>query len=343
MPVDAWMSACLADPDHGYYVTRDPLGRAGDFITAPEISQMFGELIGLWSAVVWQQMGAPASFNFVELGPGRGTLMADMLRAASGLPGVADAVHVHLVETSPVLKKRQQEVLASAPGAPSWHADLVDLPAGPTIVIANEFLDALPVRQLVKCEAGWCERCVDWTGSAFEFVTGGRVTDTDVPAPLRDAAVGSIVEVSPAVTSAVTSVAARIVAHGGAALFIDYGYTAAAVSETLQAVRGHDYADPLADAGACDLTAHVDFGAVAGAAEARGARAWGPLAQGTLLESLGIAERAAALMARATLAQVQDIAAARTRLVADDGMGRLFKALAITDQRLPAPPGFAIF
>lgn len=340
LPVDVWMQACLADPDYGYYLTRDPLGRAGDFTTAPEISQMFGELLGLWAAVVWQAMGQPAAVNLIELGPGRGTLMADALRAAKGAPAFVEALQVHMVDSSPVLRERQRQTLAGVPGRPSWHESVDTLPRGPAIVLANEFLDALPVRQAVRHDGAWFERMVTVMEDGFAYATGSMRDPADIPPPFRDAPNGAIYEDAPAVQAVVAVLAEKVVAEGGAALVIDYGYTDAGLGETLQAIRGHAFADPLADPGAQDLTAHVNFAAVAETARTAGARVWGPVEQGVLLERLGIAARAAALLGRASAAQAVEIGSARRRLVDTDAMGRLFKAIVIADPALPAPPGF---
>ncbi len=340
IPVDEWMASCLADPEHGYYMTRDPLGRGGDFTTAPEISQMFGELIGLWCAVVWQQMGAPGAFNLVEMGPGRGTLMSDLLRAASGVPGFLKAANVHMIETSPILAGRQRKTLAGAAPPVTWHAEFGDVPSGPVIAVANEFLDALPIRQFELFENGWYERAVGHTDGNFVFVPGAPVDAGALPAHARHAVVGAIVEMSPAAASVVTGVAKRIAEQGGAVLFADYGHARPGVGDTLQAVQGHGYADPLAEPGEADLTAHVDFTAVAEVAEAAGARAWNVLPQGIFLEHLGIGARATALLANAEERQALEIATARRRLVDGDAMGRLFKVLALTGKDAPAPPGF---
>lgn len=340
MTVADWMQACLADPDHGYYMTRDPLGRKGDFITSPEISQMFGELLGLWAAVVWQQIGQPQRFNLIELGPGRGTLMSDALRAAGGVPAFIDAVQVHMVETSPVLKQRQQDALRNVAVPIDWHETLDGIPSGPSVALANEFLDALPVRQLIRADGRWCERMVGLSGDGFSFEVGSPVEDAPVSAASRDAPEGSIFEVSPAVADVTEALATRLADSGGAALLIDYGHDRSGLGETLQAIKGHEYANPLTLPGECDLTAHVDFAAVAAAAAKSGARAWGPVGQGELLERLGIGARAAQLLQGADPRQAEQIGTARHRLTAPNAMGRLFKALAITDPERPAPPGF---
>ncbi len=342
--VATFMSLCLSHPAHGYYMTRDPFGRAGDFITAPEISQMFGELIGLWAAAVWQMMGAPAQIALVELGPGRGTLMADALRAARIAPAFAAALAVHLVETSPALQRRQQETLAGAQAPIAWHQDMASVPDGPLIVIANEFFDALPVHQAVKAPGGWHERMVG-VGSdgrlAFALhpdpIPGFAAL---VPAAVAGAPAGAVYEWRSGDVAA--DVARRVAQHGGAALVVDYGHLESAAGETLQAVGRHGFADPLATPGEVDLTAHVDFAALARTAEAAGARVHGPLAQGAFLRRLGIEARAAALRANATASQAGEIDAALARLTSTgrDAMGELFKAIAFADPKLGVLPGF---
>ena len=326
-----YMRLCLGHPQHGYYVTRDPFGAQGDFITAPEVSQMFGELIGAWAAAVWQQMGAPREVSLVELGPGRGTLMADALRAAKAMPEFADALSVYLVETSPVLREAQQAKL----GALNWHVQIEDVPEGPCIAIANEFVDALPVDQLVKDRDGWHMRMVGVVDDRLAFVVSpdtlpGR---TEIEAPS-----GAILETRH--DRPVAFLARRIAGHGGAALVIDYGHAATGFGDTLQAVRGHRYADPLADPGESDLTTQVDFAALARTARREGARAHGPIPQGDFMRRLGIEQRAARLKQTATPQQAADIDSALARLTAADQMGDLFKVLAIADPKLGALPGF---
>ena len=331
IPVDRYMELCLGHPQHGYYVTRDPLGARGDFITAPEVSQMFGELIGAWAAAVWQQMGAPRELRLIELGPGRGTLMADALRAAKAMPEFADALSVHLVEMSPALREAQQAKL----GAVTWHSQIEDVPEGPCITIANEFVDALPVDQLVKGRDGWHMRMVGVVDDHLAFVVSpdalpGR---TEIEAPS-----GAILESRH--DRPVALLARRMAGHGGAALVIDYGHAATGFGDTLQAVRGHRYADPLADPGESDLTTQVDFAALARTARREGARTHGPIPQGEFLRRLGIAQRAARLKQKATPQQAADIDSALARLTAADQMGELFKVLAIADAKLAALPGF---
>ncbi len=338
--VEAWMNACLADPLHGYYMTRDPLGRAGDFTTAPEISQMFGELLGLWAGVVWQQIGAPSKMHFVEIGPGRGTLMKDALRALRGVSGVMDAFDVHMVETSPTLTKAQQKSLKDTTCNVTWHTDLATVPQGPVIILANEFLDALPIRQYIQSDGGWYERVVTIDDDQFAFGMGERIDDTIIPEKFKTSPDGSIYEDAPIVQATVQSIAGRVVSNGGAALIVDYGYAENALGETLQALSKHAYVDPLGKPGEHDLTTHVNFADVKAHAEAAGAGVWGSIEQGAFLERLGIAARAASLLANATMDQAQDIATARRRLVDPDAMGRLFKAIALTPPDSAAPPAF---
>ncbi|NBC33290.1 MAG: class I SAM-dependent methyltransferase [Alphaproteobacteria bacterium] len=343
MTVAEFMAEALSHPRYGYYATRDPFGLAGDFTTAPEISQMFGELIGLWCAQVWGQMGAPDPVRLVELGPGRGTLMADALRAAAVMPAFRTALRVHLVETSPVLTAAQQRTLARAGPPLAWHRALEEVPAGPMLLVANEVFDALPVRQLQRGQGGWHERLVDWDAEAgrFRLVLSQRpLIDDSLPDP-AGLAPGTIIERCPAGEALAAALGARLVRDGGAALIIDYGHAASGPGETLQAVRGHAYADPLADPGKADLTAHVDFARLAEAARSAGAAIYGPAPQGPFLAALGLAMRAERLTAGATPAQAEDIRAALHRLTAPEQMGTLFKVMAMTAGRLPPPPGFA--
>lgn len=344
MPVAEYMSLCLTHPQHGYYMSRDPLGVAGDFTTAPEISQIFGELIGIWAGSVWQQMGSPDGLQLIELGPGRGTMMRDMLRAARVVPGFRQAIAAHLVEISPTLERRQRRTLHAVDVPLLWHKTLDEVPEGPAIIVANEFFDALPIHQAVKADDGWHERMIGVeSDGSFGFVIGAaplpRFGGT-LPQALRDAPSGSVFEWRP--HQPVLAIARRLVRDGGAALVIDYGHAHSACGETLQAVAQHAYANPLQSPGLVDLTAHVDFQALAVAAESMGARALGPIAQGDFLLRLGLKRRAAVLKAKATADQAASIEAAVERLTAEgpDGMGRLFKAFAIAQPSLGPLPGF---
>lgn len=340
-----YMQLALAHPDHGYYRTRDPLGSQGDFITAPEISQMFGELIGIWCAHVWGLIGTPNPIRLVELGPGRGTLMADALRACRKVAArFTEAAEVHLIETSPVLRAAQRTAL---PGVNvTWHDTLNTLPEdGPILVIGNEFLDALPIHQLVRTAEGWRERQVtlDDQGRltyAIDAHPSPLMALLDPSASAAMTAEGSITEISPAVRGFAAGLGQRIARQGGAALLIDYGYSGPATGDSLQAIRQHRYHPVLADPGEADLTAHVDFAAVASAAEQAGARAHGPVEQGAFLRRLGIVERSDMLMRASDGPGREDIARALHRLIGSDQMGQLFKVLAIGPRGLGLLPGF---
>jgi len=338
MTVERYMEMALTHPEHGYYMNRDPFGAAGDFTTAPEISQMFGELIGLWSAESWAMMGRPDPLRFIEFGPGRGTLMSDALRAARIAPEFRAALDVTLIEASPTLAEIQHETLLTA-GAPiAWASSLAETPEGPAIFIANEFLDALPVRQYVRSHNRWRERVV-WVDKAgrLAFAPGRQ------PEPFIQAAgeEGDIIEVCPAGHRLMFELASRLVRQGGLALFIDYGHGATSIGDTLQAVRGHRIVDPLVEPGECDITAHVDFAAMARSARAAGAAVFGPIDQGDFLREIGIDTRAQALCERSPDRAIE-FEAARRRLVGKEvgEMGALFKAMVVANRNLPAPPGF---
>ena len=345
MPVGEYMALCLGEPTHGYYMTRDPLGARGDFITAPEISQMFGELIGLWMAAVWKQMGAPDRIRIVELGPGRGTLMNDALRAVQVVPGFRDALTLHLVEISPVLRAQQEHKLNALPLSVSWHAALEEVPKGPAIVVANEFFDALPINQAVKIDGGWHERQIgiDANGNLAFTVAREPLPHFEqlLPPAVRAAPEPSIFEWR--ADTVAMELGRRIANDGGAALAIDYGHAESATGETLQAVGQHAYANPLTAPGTIDLTAHVDFQALARAVEAMGANAFGPIEQADFLRRLGIETRAAALKAKATSRTIAaDIDSALARLIGRgrSGMGALFKVASFAHPALGIPPGF---
>ncbi|MDA0305796.1 MAG: SAM-dependent methyltransferase [Proteobacteria bacterium] len=345
MTLAEYMNDALTHPRLGYYMQGDTFGRGGDFITAPEISQMFGELIGLWCAIGWQAMGAPNPASLVELGPGRGTLMADMLRAGRQLEGFLDALSVYLVEVSPALKSLQEETLTSkadihAARALGWVSGLDDVPEGPLLVVANEFFDALPVHQFQKTPDGWRERMIDVENGEFVFALGDDPdTDPILPPGTENAADGDIVEVRPLARTMGRDLGARLMAAPGMVLIIDYGHAESAPGDTLQAVKAHEFHNPLVDPGTADLTAHVDFAEIGRAAAGLGARVYGPVGQGGFLQSLGIKERAEALMA-ASPSHASDIEAALVRLTSADGMGQLFKVMALASPGLPPPPGF---
>lgn len=329
IPLSQFMAAANAH----YYATRDPLGTAGDFTTAPEISQMFGELIGLCLADWWDRAGRPDA-RYVELGPGRGTLAADALRAmaAAGL-----APPVHFVETSPVLRAAQAERVAHA----EWCLDLVGLPDdGPLMIVANEFFDALPIRQLIRTADGWRERLVACQDTMFLPVTGQTGFDAIIPPTFRAAEPGAILETSPASVATMRALAARLIAQGGCALVIDYGYAGPAIGDTLQAVRGHGYANPFDNPGEQDLTAHVDFGTLAEAARVEGLQVAGPVSQRAFLGALGIEPRTEALV-RAAPDRAEATRGERDRLIDADAMGELFKVLAVAAPGAPMPAGLA--
>ena len=344
MPVRQFMTLCLTHPQHGYYMTRDPLGRAGDFVTAPEISQIFGELIGLWAASVWQAMGKPENVRLVELGPGRGTMMHDALRAANVLPAFRAALVVHLVEISGTLQRRQRETFAKTDVPMLWHESFDEVPDGPIIVVANEFIDALPVHQAVKQLNGWYERVVeiDHNGSLAFGIAADRMPlfEQTLPLAVRDASIGSIYEWR--TDSILLEVSRRLVRQGGAALVIDYGHVESAVGETLQAVGGHAFANALAAPGTVDLTAHVDFQALGFAAESMAAAVSGPIEQAEFLRRLGIEQRAAALKAIASPDKANEVDVAVARLMGQEatGMGKMFKAIAFGDPKLGPLSGF---
>lgn len=344
MAVAQYMELCLTDPERGYYTGRDPLGSAGDFITAPEISQMFGELIGLWAAATWRAMGSPQEFNLVELGPGRGTMMVDVLRAAKVMPDFRAAASVHLVEISPALERLQRQALQGSDVPVSWHRTIDDVPDAALILLANEFFDALPVHQAVMCADGWHERVIKIGEDGRLHFSIDRdpipLFDKLLPSRLRAAKIGEIFEWR--ADNIALEIGRRVVRRGGAALIIDYGHAESAIGDTLQAVGAHQFAEPLLAPGLVDLTAHVDFEALAHAAEGMGARVHGPLPQGEFLRRLGIEQRAAALKAAAPPAYAGTIDAALVRLTSEDrsGMGRLFKAIAVADPKLKRLPGF---
>ena len=339
--IDRYMSLCLGHARHGYYRRQDPFGLAGDFTTAPEISQMFGELIGVWCAAAWHAMGAPAPLRLIELGPGRGTLMADLLRAARVVPGLLDAVRVALVETSPVLRQSQNATLSSAGVPIQWHDRLDDVDPGPALLVANEFFDALGVRQFVRTDTGWHERLVGLDASgklAFGLAPAGAPAGL-LPHWAQDAAPGELVEVSPARHAVAQAIGARLAMMGGGALIIDYGHVRSSPGDTLQAIRAHGFTNVLESPGESDLTSHVDFEALGAAVADGGAVVHGPLTQGAFLSAMGLAERAEVLK-RNDASAAADIDAAAARLAAESQMGQLFKVIVATSPDLPPPYPF---
>ncbi|MES2471316.1 MAG: SAM-dependent methyltransferase [Pseudomonadota bacterium] len=342
MSVAQFMTIALLDPKDGYYATRDPFGAGGDFITAPEVSQMFGEMLGLWMLQAWADQGCPKNPRLVELGPGRGTLMADALRAASVEPDFTNDLEVVMVEASPVLQAMQAEKLRGCGADVSWQAQFDDsLSDRPLFLIANEFFDALPVRQYVRSERGWHERMVTALDGKLNFALAPVPVPLPViPASREGAPEGGVYETSPAALALAENIAGIIAQRGGAALIVDYGYDAiTGFAETLQAVGGHRFVDALDTPGEDDLSAHVDFTALAQAGRRGGATVFGPVTQGALLASIGITERAEQLM-KAHPESAADLLAATERLIGAQQMGTLFKAVAFAP---PSVAGFAGF
>lgn len=329
--LDRYMGLCLGHPEHGYYMGRDPFGERGDFITAPETSQMFGELIGVWCVAAWEAMGSPAAFNLVELGPGRGTLMADMLRVtAKAAPGFTAAAKVHLIETSPALRAAQRKVLGEAV---HWHDSLESLPDAPMILVANEFFDAIPIRQFEKRDGRWHERGV---GLKDDRLVVGLV-ETRLGPEGKD---GDIIEFGPARIDIARSIGQRLARQPGAALIIDYGHLRTAPGDTLQAMRAHKYVSILERPGECDITSHVDFEALATALTEGGATVHGVLTQQAFLLAMGL-ERRFEILASKSDPETRDVLGRQmTRLAGPDQMGNLFKVLAATSPGLAMPYPF---
>jgi NADH dehydrogenase [ubiquinone] 1 alpha subcomplex assembly factor 7 len=334
-----YMQACLQDPEHGYYRRQAAIGSGGDFVTAPEISQAFGELVGLWCAVAWQQMGSPAPVRLVELGPGRGTLMRDALRALRLVPEFRAALRVELIESNAALVPIQRVTLEGDDVPIRWGAEL-EPGAGPVIVIANEFLDTLPVSQWVFCGGSWRSRCISLDAAgALVFVDGPADTNVAVPAGVRPPQDGDILESRAA---ALAGFASKLAVIGAplAALFIDYGHAQPGLGDTLQAVSEHRYADPLQSPGEADLTSQVDFAEFAAAMNAPGLACDGPVPQGEFLGRLGIIERASRLMA-ANPAKAAQIETGIARLMAPSGMGSRFQVIGVRSSELPLLPALA--
>jgi SAM-dependent MidA family methyltransferase len=336
-----YMMLCLFDPAYGYYTTREPFGAQGDFTTAPEISQMFGELVGVWIFRARQSAGKPAPVTIAEIGPGRGTLMKDVLRTLGRLdPALARNAQFALIETSPRLTEIQKRTLGGTDAQIVWHTDIETLPPAPLILVGNELFDALPIRQYVKTASGWRERVVGLDrDKRLAFMAGPGAPDMALlPPDAADAQEGAIVELAPARTALMEIVAQRLADHGGAALFIDYGYAEPDIGDTLQAVRQHEYDDLLARPGEADLTAHVDFSALATAARSQGLTA-SITTQGDFLLGMGLLERAGALGAGGDETLRDKLRGEVERLAgpsATGGMGELFKVLEIA--ALPLRP-----
>ena len=340
--VAEFMATALTHPRYGYYMQGDPFGRHGDFITAPEISQMFGELIGLWCVATWRQLGEPCPFRLVEIGPGRGSLMADALRAIGAVPACRAAAELDLVETSPALRQQQRDTLRGA--LARWHDRLAQVPGGPFLLIANELFDALPVRQFELTSSGWFERMItvdDETGEfTFVLAPGCSLAAGLSPLEAMGAPKGTICQVSTVAMSLADEIARRAVNENGVALIIDYGPAVSESGACLRAVHAHGAHDPLTDPGMADLSADVDFMVLGRTVRAAGARGFGPVGQGAFLRALGIESRANALIEAATPSQRQDIESALKRLIEPDQMGERFKAFAVSRANHPPPAGF---
>src|SRR3954467_11638656 len=344
MPVWRYMELCLTHPRHGYYISRDPLGREGDFTTSPEVSQMFGELLGLWAASVWKGIGSPSVLRLIELGPGRGTMMADALRALRVLPPLYQALSIHLVEINPVLREKQNATLSGVRNV-FWHDHLDQIPAGPSVILANEYFDVLPVHQMVRRETGWHERTVEiGADGALAFGASAEPMprfEVLLPPLVRAAPIGAVFEWRP--DTEIMKIASRVREQDGAALIIDYGHLRSEAGAPFQAIARHSFTDPLKNPGQADVTAHVDFQALVRAAEDLDARVHGPVSQGAFLKALGIEQRAATLMAKTTPEVSEDISGALKRLTEGGrgGMGSMFKVVAISDPALDLLAGFA--
>lgn len=337
--VERYMALCLGDPEHGYYMTRDPFGTRGDFTTAPEITQMFGELIGLWIADLYLKLDTPKSIAIAEIGPGRGTLMADAIRAMRAVPNLVESAHIFLIETSPVLTRMQQNHLASSGAKISWLQSVDELPDDLTIIISNEWFDALPIRQYQRVENGWAERLIGL--DAERKLILGIDTLRVLPAS-DDVATGTVRERAVIGETLMGQITTRLQTYGGAFLAIDYGSAQSGFGDTLQAVQDHRFVPVYEEPGEADLTTQVDFAALLRVAQKAGARIFGPIQQGDFLLSLGLQERASRLMEQADDNQKKAIVAAFERLTNREktGMGALFKVIAVTHAQFPEPAGF---
>ncbi len=333
IPVARYMALCLSHPEFGYYTTKNPIGAAGDFTTAPEISQMFGEMLGIWLLKTWQDQGSPDPFVLVELGPGRGTLMLDILRVTKQDPAFSKAMQLKLVETSPALRKLQSSMLKNNS---FFHLDaLSDLPDMPILLVANEFFDALPICQYVFSDAGWQERLLGNCPEGFEILLSDPIKNALLDQQFPSLPNGVVVEISPHSLEIATEIGQRLRQFGGAALIIDYG-DFNGIGDTFQAVKDHSSTDTLANQGQCDLTAHVQFQPLADAAETEVQFT----TQGQFLEAMGIGERAKVLAKNASGKQVETLIGAYRRLVHADEMGTLFKVMALRSAEMPPTPGF---
>ncbi|MCF6198201.1 MAG: SAM-dependent methyltransferase [Hyphomicrobiaceae bacterium] len=346
-----YMQACLADPEYGYYLVREPFGVGGDFITAPDICQVFGELLGLWCVHVWAELGQPKNCKLIELGPGRGALMSDALRAVSLVPECVRSIDVHFVETSTALRTAQKEHIEGQAKdqereipALFWHDDLSSVPDGPTFLIANEFMDALPIRQFQMQGGQWFERQVGLDGEGgFAFGLAEQpLENTNILPPIHEQGVeGDFIEFCPAMSAVIGQMAARAKTHPFAGGLIDYGYGQPALGDTFQAISDHKFTDPLKDPGLADVTAHVDFSQLLRTAEKQGLTVFGAATQRDFLIALGVRERAAQLMqAQENMISAQQFLSGFQRLVDRDKMGELFKVAGLAGADQPALPGF---
>jgi NADH dehydrogenase [ubiquinone] 1 alpha subcomplex assembly factor 7 len=340
LPVSAFMTLALHDPQSGFYASREAIGAQGAFITAPEISQIFGELLGLWCAQLWNDQGCAENPSLVELGPGRGTLISDALHALRSVPALLDTLDVVLVEASPKMEDIQRAQLRDAPASVSWVRQWSEIAQDrPLFLLANEFLDALPVRQFVTTERGWCERVVVVSEDSLGFALSPIPVPLAIPAWRGTAEPGAVYEISPAAGALVEDISSAVSAQGGGALFIDYGHVGEGFGDTLQAVAEHRPVDVLASPGEVDISVHVDFTAMAESARRGGGRVWGPVAQSKFLRTLGIDLRADKLSATDSI-HASGIRSAVTRLTDPNAMGALFKVMAVTAADAPRPPGF---
>jgi SAM-dependent MidA family methyltransferase len=340
LSVADYMAMCLYDPESGYYTTREPFGVSGDFTTAPEISQMFGELVAIWLFSTWHALGASSPVTLAEIGPGRGTMMKDMLRTLDRVDaGFRGKARIVMIETSPRLREIQRATLGDKAGMIEWQDTIASLPPGPLLMVGNELFDAIPIRQYVKAGDRWCERAVglDDSGNLAFVAAAGSLDLALLPPGAAAAPDGAIAEIAPARNALMDAIAERIAAYGGAGLFLDYGYREPALGDTLQALSRHAYVDPLAEPGRADLTAHVDFFSLAQAAKAHGLDAH-LMTQGEFLLGAGLAERAGKLGANTDAATRRRLKDQAERLAAPEGMGTLFKALAIARRGVPLQP-----
>ncbi|MEO9459377.1 MAG: class I SAM-dependent methyltransferase [Lentilitoribacter sp.] len=341
-----YFALCLADPEHGYYKTKEPFGHEGDFITAPEISQLFGEMLGIYLVQSWQKHAPQGPVRLVEIGPGRGTLMADALRVISQAQKThLNQLTIHMVETSPRLREKQAETLSLYKDKITWHDTFEDVPDGFTLLVANELFDAIPIRQFVKTDTGFRERMVTVDANdQLNFTVGVAGIDPDLlPENHKTQPIGTIYELAPARANVVASIAARLSEQGGSALVIDYGFNAAGFGDTLQAIRKHNYDHPLANPGVADLTSHVDFETLMHVSHAAGSHIHGIMHQGDFLVGLGLLQRAGALGHNKDHATQQEIRSAVERLAGEGqgNMGELFKVLAISGAPIQLAPFIA--